>query len=275
MTAGTAYARVRPGGALVGAFAYGVIAFLVLPVLLVVPMSFSDTAYLAFPPQGFTLKWYVEIFTQAMWTRPALFSLQIALLVAVLSSALGTAAALALVRGRFRGKTAVRLLIISPIIAPNIVVAIAMFFAFVEIGLIGNLGAFVMGHSVLSIPFVMLTVSAALHRFDPDLELAAMNLGATRWTAFRRITLPIIMPGVASGAIFSFIISFDEPVISYFVSSVRQATLPRIMFQNIETSVQPNVAAISTVLMLLSVLLLSLAWLLRRGQARRLRDTPA
>lgn len=273
MTARTAYGRIRPGGALVVAFAYAVIAFLVLPVLLVVPMSFSDTAYLSFPPQGFTLKWYVEIFTEPMWIRPTLFSLEIALLVSALSSVLGTAAALALVRGRFRGKTAVRLLIISPIIAPNVVVAIAMFFAFVEVGLIGNLGAFVMGHSVLSIPFVMLTVSAALHRFDPDLELAAMNLGANRWTAFRRVTLPIIMPGVASGAIFSFIISFDEPVISYFVSSVRQATLPRIMFQNIETSVQPNVAAISTVLMLLSVLLLSLAWLLRRGQAQRLSET--
>ncbi len=273
MTARTAYGRIGPGGALVMAFAYAVIAFLVLPVLLVVPMSFSDTAYLSFPPQGFTLKWYVEIFTEPMWIRPTLFSLEIALLVSALSSVLGTAAALALVRGRFRGKTAVRLLIISPIIAPNVVVAIAMFFAFVEVGLIGNLGAFVMGHSVLSIPFVMLTVSAALHRFDPDLELAAMNLGANRWTAFRRVTLPIIMPGVASGAIFSFIISFDEPVISYFVSSVRQATLPRIMFQNIETSVQPNVAAISTVLMLLSVLLLSLTWLLRRGQAQRLPET--
>ncbi len=272
MTAVATFRGLRPAGALTAALAYGVLAFLVLPVLLVVPMSFSDANYLSFPPQGFSLKWYVEIFTEPMWTRPALFSLQIALLVAALSSALGTAAALALVRGRFRGKTAVRLLIVSPIIAPNVVVAIAMFFAFVEVGLIGSVAAFVMAHAVLAIPFVMLTVSAALHRFDPDLELAAMNLGANRWTAFRRVTLPIIMPGVASGAIFAFIISFDEPVISYFVSSVRQATLPRIMFQNIETSVQPNVAAISTVLMLLSLLLLSLTWLLRRGQARRLPD---
>lgn len=257
---------IRPGAILVYAFAYLVVIFLVLPVVIVVPMSFSDTSYLKFPPQGFTLEWYLEIFTSSTWTRPAIFSAKIAFLTSIFSTVLGTAAAVAIVRGRLRGKAALRLLIISPIIAPNIVVAIGMFFAFVQFGLIGSTIGFVFAHSILCIPFVMLTVSAALHRFDPDLELAALNLGASRWTAFRRVTLPIIMPGIASGAIFSFIISFDEPVISYFISSVRQATLPRVIFQNIETSVQPNVAAVSTVLVILSLVLISLSWFVRRGQ---------
>ena len=251
-----------------GAFVYGfavlVLVFLVLPVLIVIPMSVSDTTYLTFPPKGFTWRWYAEIATESAWTRPAWLSIRIALLTAVASMIIGTAAAYAIVRGRFHGKSAIRLLIVSPIIAPNIVVAIAIFFAFVQLRLIGTTLGFVLAHSILCVPFVVLTVSAALERFDADLELAAMNLGASRLTAFRRVTLPVILPGVIGGAVFSFLISFDEPVISYFVSSVRQATLPRVMFQNIETSVEPSVAAISTVLLVLSATIVIAALVLRR-----------
>lgn len=244
--------------AVVYGFAILVLLFLVLPVLIVIPMSFSETSYLTFPPQGFTWRWYTEIFTQTAWTRPGLLSIQIAALTAIVSTLIGTLTAFAIVRGNFPGKTTVRLLIISPIIAPNIVVAIAIFFAFVQLRLIGTTLGFILAHSILCIPFVLLTVTAALERFDPDLELAAMNLGASRLVAFWRVTLPIIMPGVAGGAVFSFLTSFDEPVVSYFISSVRQSTLPRVIFQNIESSVTPAVAAISTILIFLLTVLVAL-----------------
>ena len=275
MTRRAPFQRLR-AAAFVYGFAVLVLLFLVLPVLIVVPMSFSDTNYLAFPPKGFTWRWYEEIFTESTWTRPAWLSIRIAVLTAVFSTVIGTAAAFAIVRGRFKGKSAVRLFIVSPIIAPNIVVAIAIFFAFVQLRLIGTTLGFVLAHSILCVPFVMLTVGAALERFDADLELAALGLGAGRLAAFWYVTLPIILPGVTGGAIFSFLISFDEPVISYFVSSVRQATLPRVIFQNIETSVEPNVAAISTVLIVVSASIVVVGLLLRRdagglfpGQPRR------
>lgn len=275
MTRRAPFQRLR-AAAFVYGFAVLVLLFLVLPVLIVVPMSFSDTNYLAFPPKGFTWRWYEEIFTESTWTRPAWLSIRIAVLTAVFSTVIGTAAAFAIVRGRFKGKSAVRLFIVSPIIAPNIVVAIAIFFAFVQLRLIGTTLGFVLAHSILCVPFVVLTVGAALERFDADLELAALGLGAGRLAAFWYVTLPIILPGVTGGAIFSFLISFDEPVISYFVSSVRQATLPRVIFQNIETSVEPNVAAISTVLIVVSASIVVVGLLLRRdagglfpGQPRR------
>ena len=263
MTRGPNIQRFRVA-AIVYGFAVVVLLFLVLPVLIVIPMSFSDTNYLTFPPKGFTWRWYEEIFTESTWTKPAWLSIRIAVLTAAFSTLIGTAAAFAIVRGRFRGKSVVRLFIVSPIIAPNIVVAIAVFFAFVQLRLIGTTLGFVLAHSILCVPFVVLTVGAALERFDTDLELAALGLGASRLATYRYVTLPIILPGVAGGAVFSFLISFDEPVISYFVSSVRQATLPRVVFQNIETSVEPNVAAVSTVLLIVSASIVVLGMVLRR-----------
>lgn len=233
-------------------FAVAVIVFLLLPVVIVIPMSFSDTNYLTFPPKGFTLKWYEEILTSRTWTRPARFSFVTASLTAVASTLIGTMAAYALVRGTGIKRGAFQLFVIAPIITPNIVIAVGVYFTFVKYGLIGTYLGFVIAHSVLSIPFVVLSVTAALERVDPRLELAAMNLGASRLTAFRTITIPAIAPGIAGGALFSFIASFDEPVISYFISGIRQATLPRVMFQYIETSVEPNIAAISTILVCLS-----------------------
>jgi len=247
-------------------FAVLVLAFLMLPVLIVIPMSFSDTKYLAFPPDGFTWRWYQEIFTHSSWTKPAWLSVQIAFLTSIFSTIVGTLTAYVLVRGRFVGKGSLRLFVLSPVIAPNIVVAIGIYFFFVDAGLIGTIHGFVLAHSILCIPFVVLTVTAALERFDVDLELAAMNLGATRFRAFTLVTLPIILPGVIGGAVFSFLISFDEPVVSYFVSSVRQATLPRVMFQNLETSVEPSVAAVSSVLLALSAGIVILSLVFRRNK---------
>lgn len=247
--------------------ALATIMFLVTPVLIVLPMSVSDTNYLSFPPRSFTLRWFHDVVNLQQWRRPILFSAQIALCAALFSTVVGTLTAYSLARGTFAGRSWIQMLVIAPIIVPNIVIAVAIYFAYVDARLIGSLPGFVMAHALLCIPFVVLTVTASLTRFDAGLELAAMSCGASRWKAFWLVTLPNIWPGVTAGGVFSFITSFDEPVISYFISSIRQATLPRVMFQNIETQVKPDVAAIGTLMIAASVavVLIYLIGARRRG----------
>ncbi len=246
------------------AVGYAVLVFLLLPTLLVVPMSFGTQPYLEFPPTGFTLHWYEVYFTDRGWMGATLFSARIAILVALVATVIGTLASLALVRGRLRGRAAIQLLILSPVIIPTIAIAIAAFLFFARLQMIGSLFAFVLAHTVLAIPYVVLTVAAALTRVDPDLDLAAMGLGASRAEAFVRVTLPLILPGVFSGAVFAFIISFDEAVVSFFLSGVHDKTLPRLMFENIELRLTPTIAAVSTLLTALSLVGLSIVLLLGR-----------
>ncbi len=248
---------------------YAVLAFLLLPTVLVVPMSFGRNPYLEFPPTGFTLQWYEAYFFDRGWMSATWFSTRIAILVAVVSTCIGTLASLALVRGRLRGRALLQLLIISPVIIPTIAIAIAVFLFFARLHMIGNAFAFVLAHTVLAVPYVVLTVSAALTRVDADLDLAAMGLGASRTEAFVRVTLPLSLPGVISGAVFAFIISFDEAVVSFFLSGVHDKTLPRLMFENIELRLTPTIAAVSTLLTVLSLVALSLVLLLGRLGRRR------
>lgn len=248
--------------------AIATLIFLVTPVLIVFPMSISDANYLSFPPEKLTLRWYEEVLTSSNWQRPILFSVKIATLVGIFSSVVGTLTAYAIERGSFRGKQFVQMLVIAPIIVPNIVIAIAIYFAFVNAGLIGSVYGFVAAHSIICIPFVVLTVTASLNRFDVGLELAAMSCGASRFKAFFLVTLPNIWPGVAAGGAFSFITSFDEAVISYFISSIRQTTLPRVMFQYIETQVKPDVAAIGSLLIIFSFAVVVIYLMNSRGKAK-------
>ena len=255
---------ITPGRLLLLAAGYTVLIFLLLPSLLIMPMSVGESAFLEFPPTGFTLRWYDDYLSDRDWIDPTIFSFQIAILVAVMATTLGTMAAVALVRGRIAGRSLIYLLILSPIIAPNIVIAIAMFFFFAELHMIGNLWAFVLGHTVLALPYVVLTVSAALYRYDSDLDLAAFSMGAGRVQTFFRVTLPLTWPGVLSGAVLAFIISFDETTIAFFVSGTRDKTLPRRLFENVEETVSPTVAAVATLLTLMTVALTVLALLFRR-----------
>lgn len=160
-------------------------------------------------------------------------------------------------------------MVIGPVIAPHIAVAVACYLFYQRLGVVGTMTGFVAAHTVLALPFVVFTVSAALSRVDPDLESAAMSCGASRLRAFFLVTLPLIVPGLLSGALFAFIISFDEPVVSFFVSSVRQRTLPRRMFEDIEQNLTPVIPAIATLLTLLSIAVLVAAALLRVMEARR------
>lgn len=243
------------------------LAFLVAPIFIVVPLSFGSARFLQFPPQDLTLSWYLEFFSDREWRSATLFSVQVAALTALCAVVIGTLAALALVRGVLYGRKALTALILAPIIAPNIVLGVALYLSFAQLGISGTLLGFVLAHTALSVPFVVLTVSAALYRVDSSLELAAINLGASRVTAFRLITLPLISPAVIVGGIFAFLTSFDEAVISFFLSGVTTKTLPRKLFENIDFDISPLIPAVATVLMAVSLVLMGAIQLLNRRRA--------
>lgn len=240
--------------AALGLYGSIVLAFLVAPSLLVAVMSFGDQAFLTFPPAGFSTRWYEQYLTDPGWIEPTIFSVQVAVLTAVAATVLGTSAALALVRGQMVGRGAIQALITAPLIVPHIILAIGLLSFFSRVGLRGTTPGFVLAHTALAAPYVVLTVSAALYRLDGSLELAAQSLGASRLAAFRTVTLPLIRPGVIAGAGFAFITSFDEAVVSFFISSVSQKTLSRKLFEDIDFSLTPVIAAVGTLITVLSLL---------------------
>ena len=244
-----------------GAFAFygiagAILTFLILPSLLVVPMSFSATTFLRFPPSGFSLRWYEAYFSDPGWVDATLFSLQIALMTTVTSAVIGTMAAFSLVRGSLPAKDLISALLLAPLIVPHVVVAIAVYFQFAPLGLVGTRLGFVLIHTALAVPYVVLVVSAALQRVPPSLEMAGLNLGATRLRCFQAITLPLIAPSIAAGAVFAFLASFDETVVSFFISGVDHKTVTRKMLEDIEFNLSPLIAAASTLFVTATVVLM-------------------
>ncbi len=245
-----------------------VLAFLVFPVFVVVPVSFSSAKYLQFPPPGWSLQWYENYLVRPGWVPATFLSIRVALVTAVLATLLGTAASLALVRGRFPGRNAVNSFIVSPLVVPGIIVAIGIYFFYAQARLVGNPLGLALAHTALALPFVVTNVSATLHGFDERLEYAAMNLGANRWQTFYRVTLPIIRPGVFAGALFAFITSFDELIVALFISGSGAVTLPRKMWDSLRQEIDPTIAAVSTVLITVSIVILLSAELLRQRSER-------
>lgn len=245
-----------------------IILYLIFPILVVIPLSFSSAHYLTFPPPGFSLQWYHKFFSRSDWRNAAFLSLWIACSVMVLATALGTAASLGLVRGRFRGRQSINTFLVSPMVVPSIIVAIGLYFFYARIGLIGHPIALIVAHTALAVPFVVVNVSATLYGFDERLEFAAMNLGASRWQTFRQVTLPIIRPGVMAGALFAFITSWDELIVAIFVSGTGAVTLPRKMWDSIRFEIDPTIAAVSTLLIVFTAALFVSAELLRRRSER-------
>ncbi|MBZ9761744.1 ABC transporter permease [Mesorhizobium sp. CA8] len=257
---------MRNGPAVVvAALAIGLILFfLLLPTLIVVPMSIGTSPYIEFPPHGLTYKWYEAYFSDPDWMAATWFSVRIAVATTISATVIGTLAAVALVRGRLPGKEFLQALTLAPLIVPHIVIAVALYLFFAPLGLVGNFYGFVIAHSMLAVPYVVITVSAALQRFDANLELAALNCGATRIQAFFHIVLPNIVPGVAAGAVFAFLASFDEATVAFFISGVEGKTITRKMFEDIDFNLTPVIAAVSTVLTLVSLVLMSTIEIARR-----------
>ncbi len=250
--------------------ARAVLAFLVIPTLIIVPLSFNGDQYLHFPPRDLSLRWYVNFWSSRDWLQSAEMSLLIALAVTILAVPLGTAAALALSRMRFRGKSLIFGLMLSPLMVPVVVLALALYFYFSRLHLVGSWVAIVLGQVVLAIPFELVNVHASLQGYPVTLERAARTLGAGPLTIFFRVTLPIIRPGVLGGALFAFMVSFDEIVIALFLASPGATTMPVKMWLSMQFSVNPTIAAVSTMVTGLSVILfLTLAWAGRRSTRRR------
>ena len=245
----------RSSGLFVAAAASLVGLFVVAPVFVVVPMSFSSAQSFEFPPPGYWLGYYEKFFTSPGWLIPLLNSLIIGTASALLTMLLVVPAAFAIVRRQFRGKKLVRLFLMLPLMVPSIVMAIGYFEFFGRLRLNQTYLAVVLAHTCVSIPIVFLVVAASLKGFDRNIERAAVSLGATPLQTFALVTLPVLRPGFIVATLFAFVNSFDEAVIALFISGRDVATLPRKMFDSITVDADPVIAVVSTLLVTAVVLI--------------------
>jgi ABC-type spermidine/putrescine transport system permease subunit II len=239
-------------------------AGLLAPIVIVVVLSFSGDAYLAFPPRHFTLSWYARFLGNDRWRDALLNSVLIAAGACMLATAIGFLASYVLVRARMPMKGAVTSLILMPLIVPNVITAVAIYFFSARLGLVGNLGWVAVAHSVIALPVVLLILQAALQGVDINLERAAMVHGCTRWGVFRRVVIPLALPGVVSAALFAFLTSFDDLVISLFLAGVRAETLPVHIWNSLTLQVEPTIAAVSTLLIAVTIVALLIDLVARR-----------
>ena len=249
--------------------------FLIIPVLVIIPLSFNSQDFftftkemLAFDPAGYSLKHYEDFFTNPDWQQALANSAQIAPMATLMSTALGTLAAIGLSQSHVPFRSAIMAVMISPMIVPLIISAAGMYFFYSRIGMQGTYWGVVLAHAALGTPFVIITVTATLVGFDKSLVRAAANLGANPVTTFIKVQMPLILPGVISGALFAFITSFDEVVVVLFVGSASQKTLPWQMFTGLREQISPTILAVATVLVTISIILLTTLELLRRRSER-------
>jgi putative spermidine/putrescine transport system permease protein len=246
-----------------------VLVFLVAPIVVIVPLSFSSGSFFYYPLPGFSLRWYEDFFRSSFWLPSVWNSLLVGTSATVLATLLGTLAALGLWRARFPGQGVVLALLIAPMVVPVVIIAVGVYFAFAPLGLTDGYAGLILAHATLAAPFVVITVLAALSGFDRSLLRAASNLGAPPITAFRRVMLPLILPGVLSGAVFAFAASFDEVVVALLIAGPGQRTLPRQMFSGINDNISLTITAAATMLIAISVTFMALVgWL--QARSRRL-----
>lgn len=276
--------------------------FLIAPILIVIPLSFNAEPYFTFTDKmlhldssGFSLRWYDQLLTLGMqnadaprdgawwrdawqnaaWVNAAKNSIIIGFFSTILAAVLGTIAALGLSRPEMPYRRAIMAILISPMIVPIIIVATGLFFFYSAIGLANSYVGIILAHATLGIPFVIITVTATLVGFDQSLNRAALSLGASPTTTFFKVTMPLILPGVISGALFAFVTSFDEVVVVLFVAGHDQQTIPRQMWNGIREQISPAILAVATILVVISVALLTALELLRRRGERLRGVTPA
>lgn len=267
--------------------------FLIAPIIIVMPLSFNQEPYfsftsgmLSFDPSAYSLRWYADIFRNGMadpdaiagwwsdmwnnaqWIRSVRNSFFIGICATALATAIGTLAAIGLSRSEMPYKRPIMALLISPMIVPLVIIASGMFFFFSDVGLAKTYLGLIIAHAVLGTPYVIITVTATLVGFDQSLTRAAANMGASPVTTFFKIQMPLILPGVISGALFAFITSFDEVVVVLQMADVKQRTIPRQMFSGIKEQISPTILAVATVLVIISIALLATMEMLRRRSER-------
>jgi putative spermidine/putrescine transport system permease protein len=244
-----------------------VLFFLSVPALLMIPLSFGKSG-LNWPPSGFTLQHYQSLFASPLWMAAAGRSLGIGVGAAILAMLIGTPVAFLLARSRMRGKSLLLAFVLSPIIIPRMIVAVGMFYFFARVGLVGTSFGLMIGHTVIAVPYVVMTMMAVLRNYDTRLDLAAQSLGATPWQTLRHVTFPILGAGLLSSFLFAFATSFDELTISLFASGGITSTLPKQFWDEVTLQISPVIAAVSTCLFAFVAVLIALAeWLRRRSAA--------
>jgi putative spermidine/putrescine transport system permease protein len=246
-----------------------VLAFLALPTFFVVPVSFTQSTFLDFPPRGLTLRWYVEFLQSNAWISATLRSLYVALMVAAVALVLGGAAAFVLAREKFRGKKLLIALVLSPLILPRMVIAVALFYLLARLHVAGTDLALVVGHTVIAFPYVVITVMVGLQTYDRQFDRAAATLGATPPQTLLHVTLPLTKSSMVAAGIFAFMTSFDDLNIALFLTGGEQNTLPKQMWSAMVLQATPILGVASTILLILMSAFLLVAELLRRrAQAR-------
>lgn len=257
----------------------GVLLFLFLPLIVVVPVSFTPGTVLKFPPEGLSWRWYQDFWEDDRWRAAGWLSIRLALSTAVVATFIGMLAAVSLTRFVKKGKGFLRAIVLAPLIVPLIITSVGIYYVMVRMELTASFWGILIGHVVLALPYSIVIIESALRNYDVSLEEAAMSLGASRPLAFRKITMPIILPAILASAVFGFITSWDEILLVIFLGGPDAQTLPLRMFEFLSTQVRPTIAAISSVLIvtLLGIVLLYqlLGWQQRRmrGGGRRV-DEP-
>jgi len=252
-----------------------VFLFLIAPILVIIPLSFNAEPYFTFTEgmmaldkEAYSVRWYKDIATNPQWIFSAKNSIFVATFSTLIATVLGTLAALGLSQSHMPYKPLVMGVLISPMIVPLIISAAGMFFFYSKIGLSQTMPGLILAHAVLGTPFVVITVTATLAGFDHSLTKAAQSLGSGTSRTFFKIQMPLILPGVVSGALFAFITSFDEVVVVFFLAGFEQRTIPRQMWAGIREQISPTILAVATILVCVSILLLTTVELLRRRNER-------
>jgi putative spermidine/putrescine transport system permease protein len=245
-----------------------ILVFLSGPSLIVLPLSFSDDTVLRFPPHAWSSRWYSAFFASTEWRAAALRSLLVAIATTLLATSAGIATALAL-RDRAGGwVNATRIAVLSPIFVPGVLFGIAVLFLYAQLGLNNTLLGLVLAHAAVALPFVTVLVEAGITQLDRSLEVAAASLGAPPLRVLLTVTLPMLRPSILTAALFAFLASFDEIAIAYFISSGDYATLPRRMFSALRDSIDPTIAVVSSLLIVVTSALIMLSFLIGMGQSR-------
>ena len=273
MTMSTANAPLRgfrqlvgTGGVVVPAIAGLVYLFLLAPSVIIIPLSFSGSTEYIFPPKTLSLDLYYQYMFTSNWVEVTLRSLKVALIVTALSMLLGVPGAYALARAQFPGKGALATLLLSPILVPIIVIALGLYLYLSTLRVTGTLFAVVLAHTVYVVPFVIVTMSAGIKQLDENLEKVATIMGANRVRVLIQVVLPQLVPSLVSAALFSFLMSFDEVVLSWFVTGASTMTLPVKMYSSIQWESSPVLAAVSTILTVLSIGVCLIAARITRGR---------
>lgn len=256
-------AQRQPTDLWLAVIAVATLAFLCLPILIVAPMSFSDANSLEFPPPGFSLRWYRNLISSGVWIEAGKNSLLLAALSSTIALVCGTLGAYMLARSEFRGRRLVEANLMAPMIVPSIILAVALYILFARVGLLGTFTGLVIGHTVLATPYVVLIMQAAIRGFDVRIEQVAATLGASQWRILTRIVLPNLTPSAAAAWIFCFVMSFDEVVITIFVSGTH-LTIPKRMFSELMLQVNPTITAVATLLIVFNLMALGILLLIGR-----------